>query len=131
MISKNIRRVMAGLLIAAVVAPALAFAQTPRTATGTSSPRAQVSCDRIPEITNRVQAKITEHRGEISAKRIELVTNRVAKRSDQQARIEEQRGVWNKNRDAQYAKLLEKATTTEQKAAVAQFKADMDVAIAA
>jgi hypothetical protein len=114
---------LAGILSAAILMPTMAFAQTGGTAT--SGRALQNFCTQIDKVLEKVSEGMNEREG-----------RHVEKREDRKGKLDERflardekrtlhRDAWDTKRDEWTTKLNDRASSTEQKAAVVKFVADI------
>lgn len=132
--SKLIRSATASALLASMLIPSLALAQTPRerlqdareNAAGTGGKNFCTNIDtavsRINDARGKAQEKKTENRMDKSGKLVE-------RRGTKDGKLDDKRSEHDANRSAAYAKMYEKATTTAQKAAVDAFKTTIEASV--
>lgn len=88
-------------------------------------------CDRISNMSDNFLGRITERINNIDQRRNDRLTNWTNHISDQDARLKSLRDKRDENITEHFAKLEDKATTDEQKKALADFEAAYKAALAA
>lgn len=133
--SKKLRSVFTTALLASMLAPSFALAETPKerlqaarenSVQGTGGKNFCTNIDtaiaKINEARSKMQDKKTENRADKSAKLTE-------RRGLKDGKLDDKRGEHDVNRMAAYDNMYAKATTTEQKAAVDAFKASVEASV--
>jgi hypothetical protein len=91
----------------------------------------QAFCTKVSEYSLKVEQKIIDREAGLEQKR-EQINNRFRERWEKQdSDLDTKRDKWDDNREDQYSRLRERATTEEQKQAVEAFKNSIQVAISA
>ncbi|MFH1451324.1 MAG: hypothetical protein ABIF89_01820 [bacterium] len=86
-------------------------------------------CERIGEIYSRAEQRIVSLESKLTEKRNEQQERLRLRREQRNENKEQNRFLWDQNRQEHIAKLEEKAQTDEQKAAVIVFKQAVEIAI--
>ncbi len=135
----NSRRAVAFVatgVIALLASVLPAFAAGPKapltTGGGTTVQQDQAMiCARISAVSTQVQDRLTQLRAQIVERRDERIASYLDRKAEHQEKAEARRQAWDGRWDALMIDLEAKATTSVQKTALVQFKADMRTAFAA
>lgn len=113
-----------------VAAPAFAMLRAPDTDTGTTTSRlGEAFCSRLTTFNTAKETKLAEWDNKLSAKRAEREGIIEKRHAERDIKLAEKRADLDSRRLAGYEKLLGKATTDEQKAAVEKFKLSIEAAV--
>lgn len=130
--TKTHSKLLAGALLLSFLVASNAHAAygVPLRKTGTSTPRTGVSvCERIEKITEMLKMKVGERQGKLGEKRTTRMEGKDTRRTTRDTKLDAKRDTWDSNREARYAKLLERADSDAKKEAVASFKKAIEDAV--
>jgi hypothetical protein len=117
---------VAGVLAVTFMVPALAFAQE-TTTTSTANPReAKAFCSNVPTFRAKALARLTERVVVVQGKKTDRQAQFAVGRTERTAKLTAGRSDRDANREARYANIRSRASTTEQTAAVNTFATEIE-----
>lgn len=123
-------KVAGASLVATMLAPAFAFAQTAGTAP-TAVTAAKGFCANVTEFQTAISGKLAERLANIDTHKDDRLKTIADNRAKRDTELSQDRAQWDQNRNDHYAALLAKASTTDQQTAVATFKTTIETAVTA
>ena len=105
-------KVAGASLVATMLAPAFAFAQTAGTAP-TAVTAAKGFCANVTEFQTAISGKLAERLANIDTHKDDRLKTIADNRTKRDAELSQDRAQWDQNRNDHYAALLAKASTTD------------------
>ncbi len=125
--SKHYKGVFALLLLGVLLVPEVGFAASRNT---TTTPRKVNFCTAVDAFSGQMKNSMRENVSRYFSKENERQSALDVKLAKQEADRQSTRFTWNNSRDKVYTELLQRATSKEQKLAIAKFRTTIDDAVA-